>query len=622
MRKLNLPKKSVATLTTLMIFFNTGICFADTKKEETVYSILKDNGNVEKTIVSTWINSDKKLGKFTDLSNLKNITNVKGDEKPTIDKENLNWNINKEDLYYKGDSNKKLPIDVDIKYELNGKEVNPKDIKGKSGKFKITIQLKNNEKRIKNINGKNKELYVPFLTATEVLLQRDNFKNVKINSGEIVDDGKNCSVTFASFPGLKESLDLSKDIKNYLELEDTLVIQGDTKKFEMPNIMILASPKLPDLKNINENSTLNDLSKALNDLSKGGDELLAGSKKLLDGNNELNSNFAKFDQGVKALDKGSKDLNSGINKLNDSAPTLNKGAKSINNGLSQLNASQGKVSNGVDAFVENANKLFEAYYNINSGISNASEGANALKEGLNNGSSGIDSLIASTNNIDQISGGLNNIANALSEINPEFAEQLRSMSNSLSQVSQGQRDGLNNLKAGINNAVGGANNLSSGLSNLKHGSSDFNSNFKSLVNSGSTLSGSIKKLSDATNQLENGSKQLVAGTDELSKGSNKLARGSKTLADSTKVLTDNSSKLLKGTKDLAKGSNDLYTGVNKLKKEGLDKLYKEGNTKLSDIQGLLDVKDEIVKLSKEYNNFSGLSKNMNGSVKFIMKIND
>ncbi|MFR9070143.1 MAG: hypothetical protein ACLVIU_07275, partial [Paraclostridium sp.] len=201
MRKLNLPKKSVATLTTLMIFFNTGICFADTKKEETVYSILKDNGNVEKTIVSTWINSDKKLGKFTDLSNLKNITNVKGDEKPTIDKENLNWNINKEDLYYKGDSNKKLPIDVDIKYELNGKEVNPKDIKGKSGKFKITIQLKNNEKRIKNINGKNKELYVPFLTATEVLLQRDNFKNVKINSGEIVDDGKNCSVTFASFPG-------------------------------------------------------------------------------------------------------------------------------------------------------------------------------------------------------------------------------------------------------------------------------------------------------------------------------------------------------------------------------------------------------------------------------------
>jgi putative membrane protein len=92
------------------------------------------------------------------------------------------------------------------------------------------------------------------------------------------------------------------------------------------------------------------------------------------------------------------------------------------------------------------------------------------------------------------------------------------------------------------------------------------------------------------------------------------------LASGTKALNDNSSKLLKGTHDLAKGSSDLYKGVNKLKSEGLGKIYKEGNTKLSYIQGLVDIKDEIVKLSKDYNNFSGLSKDMNGSVKFIMKL--
>lgn len=622
MKKLNLPKKSVATLTTFMIFLNAGICFADTKKEETVYTILNDNGSVEKTIVSTWINSDKKLCEFNDLSDLKNITNVKGDEKPTVDGKNLKWNINKEDLYYKGDSSKKLPIDVDIVYELDGKKVNPKDIKGKSGKFKISINLKNNEKRICKVDGKDKELYVPFLTATEVLLQRDNFKNVKVNSGEIIDDGKNCSVTFASFPGLKESIGLSKDIEKQLKLEDTLVIEGETNKFEMPNIMIMATPKLPELKGIDENSTLNDLSKALNDLRKGGDELLTGSKKLSNGNSELNSNFTKFDQGVKALDKGSNDLSNGINKLSESAPTLNKGAKSINNGLSQLSASQGKFANGVDSFVENTNKLYDAYSNINSGIISSYKGANALKEGLSSGSAGIDSLVASTNNIDQVAGGLNNIASALGETNPEISEQLRSMSGSLSQVAGGQRNGLNSLKAGINGAVGGASNLSAGLSNLKDGSASFNSNFKSLVDAGSTISGSSKQLSAAASQLEDGSKQLVAGTDELSKGSNQLAKGSKTLAGSTKILNDNSSKLLKGTSDLAKGSNDLYKGVNKLKNEGLDKLYKEGNTKLSDIQGFMDVKDEIVKISTDYNNFSGLSKDMSGSVKFIMKIND
>ncbi|MGL5640804.1 MAG: hypothetical protein ACRDDM_00965 [Paraclostridium sp.] len=622
MKRIDLPKKSIATLTTLMIFLNTGIGFADMKKEETVYSILKDNGSVEKTIVSTWINSDEKLGEFTDSSSLKNITNVKGDEKPVISGDVVKWKTDKEDLYYQGDSTKKLPIDVDIQYELNKKQVDAKDIKGKSGKFKITINLKNNEKRTCKVNGKNEELYVPFLTATEVLLQRDNFKNIKINSGELVDDGKNCSVTFAAFPGLKESIDVSKDIEKYLELEDTLVIEGETTKFEMPNIMIISTPQLPELKGIDENSTLSDLSKSLKDLKNGGDELLTGSKKLLDGNNELNSNFKQFDQGVKSLDKGSNDLNNGINKLNESAPTLNNGAKSINSGLSQLSSSQAKFSEGVDNFVSNANKLYDAYSNINGGIISAKEGTNALSSGLSNGASGVDNLISSTDNIDQVASGLNNIASMLDEINPEAAGQLRTMSGSLSQVAQGQRGGLNSLKNGMSSAVNGANNLNSGLENLKAGSNSFNENLKALADAGKTLSSSSKQLSSVTNQLEDGSKKLVAGTDDLNKGTNALAQGSKTLINGAKSLNENSSKLLQGTNSLAKGSSDLYNGVNKFKSQGLDKLYKEGNTKLSDVENLIGVKDEIVKLSKNYNNFSGLNKDMDGKVKFIMKIND
>ncbi len=622
MKRINLPKKSIAALTTLMLFLNTGFAFADMKKDESVYVVLKNNGDVEKRIVSTWINSDEKLGKFKDVSNLKNITNVKGDEKPIINGSNVNWNVNKEDLYYKGDSKKQLPIDVDIKYQLNGKESTPKDMKGKSGNFKITVDLKNKEKRTCKIDGENKEMYVPFLTATEVLLQRDNFKNIKINSGELVDDGKNCSVTFTSFPGLKESIDVSNDIEKYLKLEDKLVIEGKTTKFEMPSIMIMATPQLPELKGIDENSTLSDLSQALDKLKKGGDELLNGSKKLLDGNNQLNSNFAKFDKGVKSLDKGSNDINNGISKLSKATPTLNQGAKSISSGLGQLNESQGKFSNGVDSFVGSTNKLYQAYSGIHSGIASANEGANALQSGLSNGAGGVDSLIASTGSIDKVAGNLNNIASTLDETNPEAAGQLRAMSGSLSQVSQGQRNGLSSLKSGMSSAVSGANSLSAGLGKLSSGSSSFYSNFNSLVDAGSTLSSSSKKLSQATSSLENGSQKLVAGTDELNKGANQLTAGGKTLVSGTKELNTNSSKLLKGTNDLAKGSNDLYKGVNKLKSEGLDKLYKEGNTKLSDIEGLLDVKDEIVRLSKEYNNFSGISKDMDGSVKFIMKINE
>ena len=622
MKKINLPKASIATLTTFMLFLNTGICFADVKKEETVYAILNDNGSVNKTIVSSWINSDEKLGKFNDSSDLKNIKNVKGNEKPKINKNSIEWNVNKEDLYYQGESSKKLPIDLDIQYELNGKKVSAKDIDGKSGKFKITIKLNNNEKRVRKINGKNREMYIPFLTATEVLFEREHFKNIKINSGELLDDGKNSSITFASFPGLKETLNLSKDFEDYLDLEDTLIIQGNTNKFKMPNIMVMATPKIPELKNINKNSTLDDLSKSLNDLRQGGDKLLDGSKKLFDGNSELNSKFAQFDQGVKTLDNGSKALNNGINKLNQAAPTLDKGAKTVSNGLSKLNESQGKFSNGVESFVSNTNKLYNAYSSIDCGINKASDGANALSSGLSNGACGVDILISSTNNINQIAGGLNNIAGSLDETNPEIANQLRGLAGSLTQVAEGQRGGLNSLKSGMSSAVNGANSLNSGLEKLKVGSNSFSSNFKALVDAGSNLNSSSKQLSDATNKLDNGGKQLANGTNELSKGTNKLAEGGKSLVNGTKLLNDNSSKILQGTNKLAKGSGDLYKGVNKLKKDGLDKMYKEGNTKLRDIKGLVDIKDALIKLSKDYNNFSGITKDMDGKVKFIMRIKD
>ncbi len=132
-----IKNKSVALATVVLMLGNTSCIFADSNinKDETVYSILDENGNVNKNIVSAWINSSSTLGTIHDISDLNNIKNIKGDEKPKIEGNKVTWNIKEDDLYYEGESNKQLPIDVNIKYELNGKEVNPKDIQGKSGKF-------------------------------------------------------------------------------------------------------------------------------------------------------------------------------------------------------------------------------------------------------------------------------------------------------------------------------------------------------------------------------------------------------------------------------------------------------------------------------------------------------
>ena len=245
MNNKNIKMKS-ATLITAAIFASNGtLIFADNsdiKKDETVYSILDEKGNIKENIVSTWIKSNSKLGELKDISELKNIKNLKGNETPQINGSNITWDIDGDDLYYSGESNKSLPVDLKIKYELNGKTVEPSEIKNKSGKLKITISLKNNEARSVEINGENRTVYVPFLTAVEILMPRDNFKDINASSGTILDEGKSCSITFVSVPGLKNSLKLSNDLNKVIGLEEKLVIEAEATNFEMPSRLAVVSP--------------------------------------------------------------------------------------------------------------------------------------------------------------------------------------------------------------------------------------------------------------------------------------------------------------------------------------------------------------------------------------------
>ena len=257
--------KKIICLATLIATTTSTMAFAqDIKKDETVYVLLDENGNPTKQIVSDWISSDETLGNFTDKSNLKNVKNVKGDEEPVLNGDTLKWDIDTTDLYYQGETNNKLPVSLSIKYELNGKEVNPKDVLGESGKFKITLTLTNNESKTKVISGKTRTLYTPFLSATELTLSNDNFSNVKVNTGKILNDGNNSFITFISLPGLKESLDLdnlfddNEDINMDLDLKDSIEITGETTNFEIPAVMMLVTTSSEELEEIKGSETIND----------------------------------------------------------------------------------------------------------------------------------------------------------------------------------------------------------------------------------------------------------------------------------------------------------------------------------------------------------------------------
>lgn len=255
---------------------------SEIKKEESVYVNLDSSGNVEKRTVTNWIHSDKGNIDVEDETSLKNIENIKGDDKPVKDGDKLKWKVDSSDLYYKGETDKELPFDVSINYYLDDKKINEDELAGKSGKIKIELEFTNKKSKSVDINGKNKTIYTPITTATVVTLPVDKFKDVTINEGTMLSEGNNNIVTFAAFPGLKESLDINdKDLD--INLNNKLVIEGYTNSFELGPIMITATTELPDLSNLKKADTLEEIKNSLNKLNDASNELLKGTKALNEG---------------------------------------------------------------------------------------------------------------------------------------------------------------------------------------------------------------------------------------------------------------------------------------------------------------------------------------------------
>ena len=127
-------------------------------KDETVYVLCNADSSVKNVIVSDWLKNAGAAGTLSDVSCLSDIVNVKGDELFTQEGSDLDWSADGNDIYYRGTTDKELPVDVDITYTLDGKTVSPEDIKGKSGHLTIKWSYRNKQKSTVDINGEKREI--------------------------------------------------------------------------------------------------------------------------------------------------------------------------------------------------------------------------------------------------------------------------------------------------------------------------------------------------------------------------------------------------------------------------------------------------------------------------------
>ena len=284
-------------------------------KDETVYSKLDSEGNNYKTIVSTHIKNTEDADLINDLSDLLNIKNTSGDETYTQDGNKFVWNANKNDIYYQGESSKELPIECNVKYELDGEELSVNEIAGKSGKVKITLEYINKEERIVDINGKKVKMYVPFVVVAGTIIENENARNIEVSSGKVVDDGTKTVVVGMAIPGLQESLGLSDD---EVEIPSNVEITMDATNFETSSIMSYVTPKVLEEDDLKVFDNLDDIYGQVNTLQSSMNQIQDGANTLKDGTTELATGANTLKDGVTTAYNGAQTIASEVAKSTQS----------------------------------------------------------------------------------------------------------------------------------------------------------------------------------------------------------------------------------------------------------------------------------------------------------------
>lgn len=436
-------------------------------KEQTVYVNADEKGNSQEVIVSNWLKNQGNEQELTDKSNLSEITNVKGDE--TFQQKGdgtLVWNAGGEDIYYQGKSKEELPVSVKLTYYLDGKEISPNELAGKSGKLKIRIDYENKTKETVDVQGKQEEVCTPFMMMTAMILPADTFTNVEITNGQIVSDGNNEIAVGLGFPGLADSLHLQEvEELQDLEIPDYAELTADVKDFSLAMTATVATTGILEDLDLADVDSTEDLKEKMETLTDSSKALVEGSQALRDGIETMDSSADTFVSGLEQADNGTKALKDGIDTMNSKKGELLGGVSQLTEGMKALQSGSVSLQNGVSSYTDGAAQLHE-------GIAQTAEGASALNEGIQELNSKKDTLTEGVGKLEQGAAQLQEGAKGLQDGISAYTAGVQQLDTGLGQLNEKVSEGAGQLgavKDAMNSITAGSKELIQGAAALKAG---------------------------------------------------------------------------------------------------------------------------------------------------------
>ena len=566
-------------------------------KSETVYAVMNGDGSIKSTTVSEHLYSASGLANVTDKTTLTDIQNTESDAEFTQNGEELVWNTNDTDVYYKGNTDKALPIDVKVTYALDGQEAALEDIIGKSGHLTVTVNLKNNETGTVNVNGKDRTIVTPLITAVGVILGGDA-SNMTAEHGMIESAAKSSVAAFVTLPGVKDSLsgllpDEVDSIEDYLQ--DTVTVEADVEDFTCPQVMVACATSTAALgtSNVFDLSSINDLTDGINQLNDAMSQLMDGASQLVDGTSQLAG-------GVLALLDGANTLNNGAAALDDGLGQLTNGLDTLSANNAALNAGAQQVADGVLA---SANKTLKEGGLIDEDMT------------WSNYEAVIDNIL--TMNDKTLAAGRKKMVRTIWEQEPSFKDSQLDLALYLSATKTNH-----DLEAALHLMQNYDPSMLCGLVQLltsQEAKDTAKAELKYQVENSQDIA-DVRALKDSLSKIQyfvSSVGQYTAGVQTAADGAHSAKDGSAQLAAGTKTLYDGVNTLSDGASQLNDGTHQLNDGLNQFNEEGISKLT--GALDQDQLHGLKTVLDEMTDRLESYTSFAGAPEDAESSVKFVYK---
>ena len=434
-------------------------------KEETVYVLADSTGKERKVIVSDHLINDENKDTIEDASTLKDIENVKGDETFKQDGSKLTWQADGNDIYYQGTSTKETPVSQTITYSLDGKEVKPEELAGKSGKVTIRFDYTNNETVKTKIGGKEEEIYVPFAAISGMVLD-DSFSNVKVTNGKVISDGKNNIVVGYALPGLKESLDVDdSDFDGDVSIPDYVEVTADVENFSLSTTMTVVM-NATNFISKDGDADLSEVDDMLDTLTDATDQLKDGSGELADGVDTLKAKMGEFKDGVGTLKNGIKDYTDGASTLSTGIGTLKSGVDTLAGSVPTLISGVGTLKDGSASAAKGASSLKDGAGTLKKGAKDVSTGANTLSKGASDLSTGANTLSTGVKDLSTGADTLSTGASDLSTGADTLAAGASSLNTGVQTLAKGVKDLNTAVNGGETTLAGGASAVSAGVDTL------------------------------------------------------------------------------------------------------------------------------------------------------------